>query len=273
MSIQTTSLGTWEPLLRTPEPRDHLVQLYTDEIFLCRAVAQFIGPALAQGEGAVIIAIPEHVEAFARTLSATIDVAAARARDQLLFLDAETSLAQFMVDGQPDRAAFFSLVNGALDRLRRGGHDRVRAFGEMVNLLWRDDLAATMALETLWNEALADGRVSLLCAYRIDNFDREVHRGILHRISRCHSHFIPVDDYDRLEQAVDRAYKDVFGAFGDPQGLREMLSTRYQSATAMPRAQAALHAVRELTPTIADDVLARARRYYRGDGHPSSRRG
>lgn len=34
---------SWEGLLRTPHPCDHLVQLYTDDAFLTRAVAVFVG--------------------------------------------------------------------------------------------------------------------------------------------------------------------------------------------------------------------------------------
>ena len=272
MGARTDAAKAWEPLLRTPEPRDHLIQLYTDEAFLTRAVTQFLGAGLAHDEGALVIAIPEHIEVFTAQLGSSFDVDGARARGQLVTLDAASTLARFMVEGSPDRSAFFGLMNDVLGRMRSDGYGNIRAFGEMVDLLWAKNLAATIQLEELWNEALGDGRVCLLCAYRIDNFDRDVHRGILHRISSSHSHFIPVDDYDRLDQAVERAYRDVFGSIGDPRGLREMLVSRYASPTAMPPAQAALHAVRELKDSIADDVLERARRYYDGGTRPSARR-
>src|SRR5213593_889288 len=45
---------SWERLLRTPHPRDHVVQLYTDDHFLGRAVAHFLGGGLRYGDGAVI---------------------------------------------------------------------------------------------------------------------------------------------------------------------------------------------------------------------------
>ena len=48
----------WQPLLRGAQPCDHIVQLYTDEAFLTRAVTQFIGAGLLAGEAAVIIATP-----------------------------------------------------------------------------------------------------------------------------------------------------------------------------------------------------------------------
>jgi hypothetical protein len=133
----------------------------------------------------------------------------------------------------------------------------------MVNLLWERNLPATLELETLWGEVLAERRVSLLCAYRLDNFDARVHRGLLQRISRRHSHLVPVEDYERLDAAVDRAYRDVFGEGAGTTTLRQLLVAQPSAArAAMPRAQAALVALRDVRADIADDVLARTRVHY-----------
>ena len=257
-----SSVSSWESVLRAPRPCDHVVQLYNDEAFLLRAVTHFLGTGLAQGEGGVLVATPSHVKAVTEHLAATIDVPAALARDQLVLLDAETCLAGFMVDGRPDRSAFFTLAHGVLDRVERAGHPRVRLFGEMVNLLWERNLPATVQLEALWSEVLAERHVSLLCAYQIDNFDPQVHRGLLHRITRSHSHLVPVEDYERLDAAVDRAYRDVFGDRPDTARLRELLAGQPSAAATMPPAQAALVALRDVRADIADDVLTRARHYY-----------
>jgi hypothetical protein len=253
---------SWQSLLRAPQPCDHVVQLYKDEGFLVRAVTHFVSAGLAGGEAGVIIATPAHVAAVTQSLAAALDVPGAMARDQLVLLDAETCLARFMVDGMPDPEAFRALAGGVLDRVRAAGHGRIRLFGEMVNLLWQDNLPATLRLESLWSELLAERQVSLLCAYRLDNFDQRVHRGLLHRISRSHSHLVPVEDYERLDAAVDRAYREVFGDRSDTAALRELLVSQPSAAAAMPPAQAALVALRDVRADIADDVLARARRYY-----------
>jgi hypothetical protein len=240
-----------------------VVQLYTDESFLVRAVTHYLGAGLANGEAAVLVATPEHITAVSARLGATLDLAAAQERDQLVLLEAETCLARFMVDGRPDRAAFLALANGVLDRVQAAGHGKVRLFGEMVNLLWERNLPATIELEALWGEVVAERQVCLLCAYRLDNFDARVHRGLLHRISRSHSHLVPVEDYERLEAAVDLAYRDVFGQSGDTATLRQLLVAQPSAAwAAMPRAQAALVALRDVRADIADDVLARTRVYY-----------
>jgi hypothetical protein len=256
---------SWEGLLRTPHPCDHLVQIYNDDAFLSRAVSLFIGLGLADGDGAVIIATPEHIELFEKSFrAARLDVAALVARQQLIVLDATTCLAHFMVDGRPDRDKFLDLVMPVFARVRAAGYPTVRLYGEMVNLLWDHNMPGTVALEGLWNEVLADTRLSLLCAYRIDNFDRHAHRGVLHQISRCHSHLIPVDDYGRLESAVDRAYVDVFGTRGDPRSLRTLIAARAGATTVMPPAQAALLALGDVSPGIADAVLERTRYHYDG---------
>jgi KaiC/GvpD/RAD55 family RecA-like ATPase len=228
-----------------------------------RSVADFAGSALAEGAAAVLIATAEHAGAFAARLAARgIDIAAAVARHQLVALDAETCLAAFLRGGAPDRDAFLALVLPVLERARDAGYAQVRLFGEMVDLLWSENREGTVQLEELWNELLADHGVSLLCAYRVDNFDPDTHRGVLHRISRCHSHLIPADDYERLDRAVDRAYTDVFGVCGEPREFREIMLAHRAPATQMPSGQAALIALRDVSPDIADEVLARARLHY-----------
>lgn len=252
----------WQSLLRAPRPCDHVLQLYTDEGFLLRAVTHFIGAGLLAGEAGVIIAAPGHVAAVTERLGAALDVPAVTARDQLVMLDAERCLADLLVDGMPDRAAFRALAGGMLDRVRAAGYARIRFFGEMVDLLRADNLPATLALEALWSEFLVDLPVALLCAYQLDNFEPLVHRGLLQRISRSHSHLVPVEDYERLDAAVDRAYREVFGDRDDTTALRQLLVAQHSSTAAMPPAQAALVALRDVRADLADDVLARARYYY-----------
>jgi hypothetical protein len=66
-------------------------------------------------------------------------------------------------------------------------------------------------------------------------------------IGHGHSHLMPVEDCDRLERAIDRAFVDVFGIH----------------ATAMPTAQGALFALRNVDTRLADAVLERAATHYR----------
>jgi len=87
------------------------------------------------------------------------------------------------------------------------------------------------------------------------------------------SHLVPVEHYQRLESAVDRAFREVFGAEGDTAALRDLLVAGVPPTPAMPPAEAALIALRGLRTDIADAVLERARHYYSapmgGPGRPS----
>ena len=82
---------------------DHVVQLYQKLDGLADAVVEYIGAGLARGEGAVIIATPEHGTAFLARLS-TAD------RSRLKVMDAEQTLATFMVGGRPQWQAFRQVI-------------------------------------------------------------------------------------------------------------------------------------------------------------------
>ena len=52
----------------------------------------------------------------------------------------------------------------------------VRAYGEMVDLLWRDgNPEAAIRVEELWNDLAQSHVFSLLCAYPMGNFLKESH--------------------------------------------------------------------------------------------------
>jgi hypothetical protein len=250
-------------VLHRPDPGDHLAQAYTDDRFLIGAVADYAGAGLQKGEAAIVIATSAHVALLARELTARgMDVAALLAARRLLVLDAAPTLGQFLSAGGLDRERFFAVVGGALDHVRAAGHHDVRLFGEMVDLLWAVDLEATLALERLWNEVLAAERVSLLCAYRLDPLDPQAHV-VLRRVTHVHSHLLPGEDQPRFDEAVNRAYAEVFGVEGDARILRELMVSCQTVRTAMPRGQAALFAVADMPPFIAHDVRTRVHRHYR----------
>lgn len=245
-----------------PGPADHLVQLYADDHHLVAVVADYVAAGLRGNEAAVLIATPPHLRLVTRALGAAgIDVPSALALRQLLYLDAAQTLERLLVDGVPDRGRFRSVLAAALGHVRGAGPRGVRLFGEMVDLLWRRSVEATVALERLWDEALREEGLPLLCAYRMDPLERRL-QGVLRRVTDCHSHLLPMDDPVRFEQAVDRAYSEVFGGGADVELLRDLMVTSLQLTTAMAEPQAVLLALDGMPRLVADDVRARARRYY-----------
>jgi len=258
-------LSSWNAVLDAPAPCDHLVQLYTDDHALVATVSRFIERGLQDGEGVVAIATRAHwTDIAAQLTSRGFDVAAALAGGQLAMLDAHETLDRLTVAGTPDASAMRAAVAPVLESMRRAGYEVIRGFGEMVDILNRGGkLAAAIRLEELWNELLAVERISLLCAYAVDAFDRGEYAETLPRIGGVHSHLMPVEDGERLERAIDRAFIDVFGIHGDTRLLRELFVRDLPDRTAMPAGHGALIALRELDARLADAVLERAGGHYR----------
>src|ERR1051326_491279 len=95
----------------SPGERNHIVQFYEDDGFLCDTVARFIGTGLAAGDSVVIIATDLHRRGFVQRLRANdFDAARAIANGRLTLLDAAETLAALLVDGSPNWERFESVV-------------------------------------------------------------------------------------------------------------------------------------------------------------------
>jgi hypothetical protein len=147
-------------------PCDHLVQIYDDESRFRATLERFVGDALEAGEAAVVIATASHLTWLeSRLRDAGHDIQAARAAGAYVGLDAAATLSGFMVDGWPDADRFAAVIGPVVDHAR-SGHRKVRAFGEMVALLWaQGHNDATLALEALWSDFCAERSLALFCAY------------------------------------------------------------------------------------------------------------
>ncbi|HET8646914.1 MAG TPA: MEDS domain-containing protein [Vicinamibacteria bacterium] len=177
-----------------PLKRDHIVQVYLEDRVLVEAVSLFAGAALGRAEAVVLIATPEHLARVERCLQNDgYEVDDLARWGQLVCLDAREALSRFMVDGMPDRALFRALLRDIVKSVQRSGRFKtIRAYGEMVNLLWRENLPAAVCLEELWNEAIQEHSISLFCAYALD-VEGQAQRVFPPDLRALHSHFIPVE--------------------------------------------------------------------------------
>jgi DcmR-like sensory protein len=260
----------WDRVLAEARPQEHIVQLYQDQDFLNRAVCRFAGAALANGEGIILVPTLAHWNAIRPRLEGEgVDVEAARKRGQLTVVDADELLPRFMLGAVPDSALFFGLAGDIIGQARAEGRYRtVRWWGEMVNVLWeRGDAAASMNLEDLFEDLGRNHDVALFCSFLMDNFNGEVHARMLPRLGTNHSHLIPVEDYARLERAVEDALRETVGG-DEARALESRLLADYQPPFHMPRAQALLLALRQVLPTVADPVLERSGNLYTASGAP-----
>jgi hypothetical protein len=147
-------------------PCGHEVEFYgNDREFIDRLEA-WVRQGLEGGESVVVIATRGHIEELELRLRAQgVDLVGARLQDRYIPLCAERTLARFMRNDWPDDANFVEVVGEVLCRARNGGR-KVRAFGEMVAILWaRGQTTATVRLEFLWNQLLRTEKFPLFCAY------------------------------------------------------------------------------------------------------------
>ena len=236
----------WSEVLREPSQGDHIVQTYQDPAFLADAVAEYLGTGLRRGEAAIVIARPQHAAKFREKLGTPGE------RGQLIFLDAEETLARFMADGMPQWHAFHEVIGGLIAQVRLQ-YPAVRAYGEMVDILWQEGRReAAIRLEEFWNELTRLQTFSLFCAYAMDHLDPASYSG-LESVCRTHTHFIPARDHQQLNQAVSEASVKVLD---EPLAkILLSLAASHQTATKMPPGQATLLWLSQNMPRTADKVL------------------
>jgi len=258
----------WDRVVADAAPCDHIVQLYQDEDFLNRAVCRFARAGFANGEGVILVSTLPHWNGFGERLEAEgVDVEAAQDRGQLMVVDADECLTRFMRGAMPDPPVFKGVFSDVVAQARAtGGYQNMRVWGEMVDVLWEQgDVAASMNLEDLFDQLARRVDISIFCSFLMDNFKGDVHEHMLPRLGTNHSHLIPVEDYDRLERAVDDALLETVGP-DEARVLESRLLSHYRPPFNMPPAQALLLALRQFLPTVADPVLQRSRDLYFASG-------
>ena len=145
---------------------DHVMLFYESDADLITTVGAHLLEGLENGELALVIATAEHRRALTTEFTeAGLDVAEAKRCGQLVELDAAATLSSLTRDGCVDRGLFNEVVGQVVGDALSTGRP-IRAFGEMVTLLWEaGDLLGAMKLETLWNELRTELPFSLVCAY------------------------------------------------------------------------------------------------------------
>jgi len=254
---------TWTNFLNSSAPADHGVQIYGELDELAQSVACFVDAGLAHGAPAVLIARSEHERRFVDELETRGHDTQTLERDGLLtYRDADETLAAFMASGFPDADRFEQVVGGLFDEIAaRFPRKPIHAFGEMVDILWRDGREqAAIALEALWNELARSRSFALLCGYRLDVFDADFQSRALPKILELHTHARTIGEPALLAAALDRALSDVVGA---NEAARIYLDVAEQMpSTPLSRGQAVLAWLSNRDAVSAQAVLDRARSNY-----------
>ncbi len=190
--------------LCAPSPGTHAVQFYDEETFLFDTVGKFLSAGLSAGDRLIVIATGPHADGFLEHVDPS-DLARARDEQRITVLDARATLSRLMVDDMPDPRRFRDLIAELMGAAPQFPPSRVRAYGEMVDLLARDgNVVAAVRLERLWHDVLVETPFSLLCAYLMGNFFRQGDSDRLVEVFASHSHVIPTERFVGLSSPEQR---------------------------------------------------------------------
>lgn len=163
--------------------QEHFVQFYNKDDLLIKNLKSFVGAGLKNNNVSIIIATQQHIEDLNTALAEEgFDVEKLERTRHYICLDAGETLSKFIVNGRPNRALFKEVIGGLLREVAETGKE-IRAFGEMVALLWAEgNQNAAISLERLWNEIADEYSFTLFCAYPMHYFDcaNHSHREVGH---------------------------------------------------------------------------------------------
>jgi hypothetical protein len=186
-------------------PCDHVVQIYeSDEAFL-ELLSAFICGGVEANNAVVVIATAAHLRALdAKLAERGYDVPEIISKGQYIPVDAEIMLSSFMVYDWPDENLFNQTVDNVIRNAKKNGR-QVRAFGEMVALLWaKGQVGATVRLEHLWNKFCQTQAFCLFCAYPKSGFTQDASESLMHI---CGAHSKMVDGVFQNESEL--SYKNI----------------------------------------------------------------
>lgn len=175
-------------------PCDHLIQIYESEKIFLDTLEGFAGAGILAGDSVVIVATASHLQSLNERLRKQgFNLESLALEHKYIPLEANETLSKFMVNDWPDEDLFRSLVSALLRNATKNNR-KVRAFGEMVAVLWEKGLnGATVQLEHLWCD-LHKGGFTLYCAYPKNGFTQSPGESI---DTICKAHTKIIDGYPR----------------------------------------------------------------------------
>ena len=190
-------------------PTSHTVHFYEHQSAFLDNLSDFVSKALGAGNALVVVITKAHQQGLSDRLEKTgLDLQLASSEDRFITLNAEKTLAQFMVEGWPDKTLLCEVSEPVLLRAKAAAQrssGTVVVFGEMVALLSEQGKHdAAIHLEELWDDLRRDHSLILRCAYPLACFVTESGHNVFHRICARHDHVIPSESYTSLYNENDR---------------------------------------------------------------------
>ncbi len=249
VELRSDDVAKWNFAPRTDwsamNDTEHFVQFYEADAFLLNSLGGFIGHAINSGDAALVVATEAHRDGLDDLLIANgLDIANAKARGQFVSLDAAETLSKFMIDGSPEPQRFKEVLGGIIASVA-DSRPRVRAFGEMVALLWaRGEYQSALRLEQMWNELQKAHTFSLFCAYPMNGLGghqfTESHSGVC----TAHSRVIPAESYAGIDDQDER--------------LRAIAKLQQKAVSLEAEVEERLRAEEKLRLALVGEQMARA---------------
>lgn len=147
-------------------PCEHSVQFYENDGIFLNTLEGFVGSGIIAHESIIVLATKSHIEALNERLQRQgFDLNKLRDEDSYLAIEVEEVFSQILINGWLDEARFNNYVVNLLNRAGKGGR-KVRAFGELVAVLWEQGhCGVTVQLENLWHKLYHKLQFNLYCAY------------------------------------------------------------------------------------------------------------
>ena len=192
--------GAWADV----NPHSHLVQFYEDDGFLIDSLSHWFADGLSLGDSCVYIGTESHRISLEKRLAAEgVDLDKLSREGHFVCCDASQTLSTFMVDEWPDEPLFTRAIESVIARVTKPRD--LRAFGEMVALLWADgNRQAAVRLEEMWNEFMKTHALSLCCAYPLHSFGSDADASLFLKVCANHAPVLPAESYSALPTEADR---------------------------------------------------------------------
>lgn len=179
-----------------PGIEGHDVQFYRSDDYLIDSVVRFLSDGIRAGQPIIVIATEAHRRSLVEGLqNRGLDPDRLYSGQLSVWLDARETLNAFMESSTPNRELFYATVGSVFERLvEKRYYLVVRAYGEMVDLLYKDgNSEGAILVEQLWNELANHYKYSLLCGYCIDNFMHEAGIEGFKRVCDHHRAALPIE--------------------------------------------------------------------------------
>lgn len=186
----------------------HVVHFYEQSAALTDDVAGFLADGFEAGQPGAVIAGEEHLQLIvAKLRDRGLDPDALVQQERLVLLDAHETLQSLMLVHSPSPQRFNIVVGGVIARLSRlNGNAPVRAYGEMVDVLWRTgNTVGALRLEELWNDLTRTHDFRLFCAYSMGHFMKASSAESLAAICERHTHVRPLGPVAETDSEERRA--------------------------------------------------------------------